>query len=46
MSSLNVGFKMLVGFKCGTSTTITYNELVASDNAIMLCGLQELGNIH
>ena len=46
MSSLNAGFKMLVGFKFGTSTTSTHNELMASNNAIMLGGLQELGNIH
>ena len=32
----NVGNKVFVGFKCGTSTTMGYHELVASNNSIML----------
>ena len=31
-----VGAKTFVGFKCGTSTTMSYHELVASNNSIML----------
>ena len=38
VSGQAVGYKIFVGFKCGTSTTMTYNELVASNNAIMLGG--------
>lgn len=38
VSGQSVGIKVLVGFKCGTSTSMTYNELVASNNAIVLGG--------
>ena len=31
-----VGAKTFVGFKCGTSTTMSYHELVASNTSIML----------
>ena len=31
-----VGAKTFVGFKCGTSTTMSYNELVASNTSILL----------
>ena len=31
-----VGAKTFVGFKCGTSTTMPYHELVASNTSIML----------
>ena len=31
-----VGVKTFVGFKCGTSTTMTYNELLASNTSILL----------
>ena len=31
-----VGGKTFVGFKCGTSTTMSYNELVASNTSILL----------
>lgn len=32
----SVGAKVLVGFKCGTSTTMPYHELVANNNSILL----------
>ena len=38
VSTQAVGHKVFLGFKCGTSTTMTYNELVASNNAILLGG--------
>ena len=31
-----VGMKTFVGFKCGTSATMPYHELVANNNSIML----------
>ena len=31
-----VGMKTFVGFKCGTSATMSYHELVANNNSIML----------